>query len=192
MRSKLHIKSFFLLVCFVTMFFSSVYAEQLDPIFDSILTAQEEQLEGDASFDNLAKMYGAESNKQYQTMQKQMKEYEERRDAAEAERTTKRLLAFVLSLMIALFPTVVIVKRVISGELQPADKAAVWRTVGMLLFCGIVLFGLNYAWLWCLFTGQTKIMGAVLGLCLFAFVLFAIHTLRKSKKSNDTTNSPTR
>lgn len=181
-------KHFFLFII-LTFFVVSTYAEPLDPIFDSILTTEEEQLEGDASFDNLAKMYGAETNEQYQSMHKQLKEYEERRDAAEAERTTKRLLAFVLSLMMALFPTCVIVKRVITGELEPADKAAVWRMVGTLLFYGIVLFGLNYAWLWCLFTGQTKIMGAVLGLCLFVFVIYAIYTLRKSKKQNDTTNS---
>ena len=158
-------------------------------MFDSIVAAEEKQVESEDYYEQLLKAYGAETNEQYQSMQKQLKEYEERRDAAEAKRKSRRLLAFVLSLMIALTPTFVILKRVIAGELQPAGSAAIWRTVGMLLGYGIVIFALNYAWLWCLFMGETKIMGAVLGLCLFAFVIYAIHTLRQYHKKNENNNS---
>ena len=127
--------------------------------------------------------------KHFQAVQERFAVDEELRAEAEAKRKSKRILAFILSLMIALFPTFVILKRVITGELQPAGSAAIWRTVGLLLFYGIVLFALNYAWLWCLFMGETKIMGAVLGLCLFAFVIYAIHTLRQYHKKNENNNS---
>lgn len=186
---KVITKCCFLLAFVATMCFSSAYAEPLDPMFDSIVAAEEKQVESEDYYEQLLKAYGAETNEQYQSMQKQLKEYEERRDAAEAKRKSRRLLAFVLSLMIALTPTFVILKRVITGELQPAGSAAIWRTVGMLLGYGIVIFALNYAWLWCLFMGETKIMGAVLGLCLFAFVIYAIHTLRQYHKKNENTNS---
>ena len=49
----------------------------------------------------------------------------------------------------------------------------------------IVLFALNYVWLWTMFTGETKIMGLVIGLFLLGFVIFAIHTLRKDKKNKE-------
>ena len=52
----------------------------------------------------------------------------------------------------------------------------------LLIGLGIVIFALNYVWLWTMFTGETKIMGLVVGLFLLGFVIFAIHTLRKSKK----------
>ena len=182
-------KKFFLLASIVTMFSLGIQAEEtLDPMFDSIMSEAEQQLDNDAYLDNLAKMYGAETNEQYQSMHKQLREYEERRDAAEAQRKAKRWLAFVLSLSMALLPSFVILKRVITGELQPANAVAVWRTVGTLLFYGIVIFGLNYAWLWCMFTGKTQIMGIVLGMLLFAFVIYAIYTLHKSKNKNDHTN----
>lgn len=185
-------RKLFLLLISLLFSISGVNAAPLDPIFDSIVAEAGESMDEDAYSESIVEMYGGKDNEQFQAMHKQFDEYKEKAAEEEAKRTTNRWLALVLSFMIALFPTCVIVKRVITGELKPADKAAVWRMVGMLLFFGIVLFALNYAWLWCLFTGQVKIMGAVLGLCLFAFVLFAIHTLRKSKKKNDTTNSPTR
>ena len=161
----------------------SISAEVLDPVFDSILAEDEktEAYDEDAYYKELVKAYGGEENEQFQNMQKQLNEYEERESEAKARRTTNRRLIFALSLMIALFPTCVILIRVIKGELKPANTAAVCRTVGVLLFYGIVLFALNYAWLWIMFTGKTKIMGLVLGLGLLAFVIFAIYTLRKSK-----------
>lgn len=147
----------------IVLFFAfGTKAEPLDPVFDSILVeAQEAAGDDDAYRKELIKAYGGEENKQFQN----------------------RWLIIVLSLMIALLPTCVILARVIKGELKPADTAAVWRTVGLLLFYGIVLFALNYIWLWTMITGETKIMGIVLGLCLLAFVIFAIYTLRKSKRN---------
>lgn len=158
-------------------------AKQLDPVFDSILVeAEEARYDADAYTKELIKAYGGEKNEQFQKMQKQLTEYETRAAEAKARQTTNRWLIFVLSLMMALFPTCVIVVRAIKGELKPANKAAIWRTVGILLLYGIVLFALNYIWLWTLLTGETKIMGLVLGLCLLAFVIFAIYTIRKSQK----------
>ena len=176
------------LILMILAFFAFVNsAEPLDPIFDSILVEAEEAeaYDADAYYKELFKAYGGEENEQFQKLQKQFNEYEERAAVAKARRTTNRWLTFILSLMMALLPTCVILVRVIKGELKPANTAAVWRTVGVLLFYGIVLFALNYVWLWTMFTGETKIMGLVLGLCLFAFVIFAIYTLRKSQKKQN-------
>ena len=169
----------------IVLFFAfGTKAEPLDPVFDSILVeAQEAAGDDDAYRKELIKAYGGEENKQFQKLQKQLNEYEERAAEAQARRTANRWLIIVLSLMIALLPACVILARVIKGELKPADTAAVWRTVGLLLFYGIVLFALNYIWLWTMITGETKIMGIVLGLCLLTFVIFAIYTLRKSKRN---------
>ena len=179
----------FLLLIVLTCFVSDIYAEPLDPIFDSILTQEEKQVGTDDYYEQLLKAYGAENNEQFQKLQRQSDEYLERSAAEKARQTSNRWLTFALSLFMALLPSFVILKRVITGEIKPANATAVWRTIGMLLGAGIVLFGLNYAWLWCMFTGQTKIMGLVLGLLLFAFVIYAIHTIRKSGNNNDNTNA---
>ena len=156
----------------------------MDPVFDSILVATEEVdvYDADVYTQELIKAYGGEKNEQFQKMQKQLTEYETRAAEAKAKQTTNRWLVFALSLMMALFPSCVIVIRVIKGELKSAGIAAILRTAGVMLFYGIVIFALNYVWLWTMITGETKIMGLVLGLCLLSFVIFAIYTLRKSKK----------
>ena len=187
MKNIVH-KSLFLIAFVMTMSFTNTYAEPLDSVFDSIMAVEEKQFDADAYYEELVTQYGGEDYKRLQAVQKRFAVDEEQAAAEAAKRKSKRVLAFILSLIIALFPTAVIVNRVIIGELKPANKAAVWRTVGMLLFYGIVLFALNYAWLWCLFMGETKIMGAVLGLCLFAFVIYAIYTLRKYHKKNENKN----
>ena len=182
-------KKRFLLLAILSFLFCGTYAESLDPIFDSILIEEEEQVEAGDYYEQLLKAYGAENNKQFQEIHKQSDEYLARSEAARERKRNNRWLTFFLSLFIALVPSFVILKRVITGEIKPANATAVWRTVGTLLGYGLLLFGLNYAWLWCMFTGQTKIMGLVLGLLLFAFVIYAIHTLRKSKKNHDNTNA---
>lgn len=163
--------------------------DRLDPIFDSIIAAAEaenqtEVYDEDAYTQELIKAYGGDKNEQFQKIHKQAQEYEQRAAVANARRTTNRWLTLVLSLMMALFPTCVIVVRAIKGEFKTATSAAIWHTVGLLLLYGIVLFGLNYAWLWTMITGETKIMGLVIGLFLLGFVIFAIHTLRKSNKKS--------
>lgn len=180
-------KRLFIFLAAAMIAVTAMAEDSLDPIFDSLFAEveaeqQTEVYDEDAYTQELLKAYGADKNEQFQKVQKQAKEYEHRAAVANAQRTTNRWLAFMLSLIAALFPTCVILVRVIKGELKPANAAAVWRTVGMLLFFGVVIFALNYVWLWTMFTGETKIMGLVVGLFLLGFVIFAIHTLRKSKK----------
>lgn len=167
---------------------SRAYAEEsLDPIFDSIMTQQEEQYDPDAYYEELAKLYGGKDYERIKALQERLGGDEKRLAAAAAKRKTQRRLAFFISLFMALYPTVVIVKQVIKGELKPAGVAAIWRTVGVMLFYGVVIFALNYAWLWTMFTGQTKIMGLVLGLFLLAFVIYALYTLHSSPNKDDHT-----
>ena len=180
-------KRLFILLAAAMMAAGVTAEESLDPIFDSIFAAAEaenqtEVYDNDAYTQELIKMYGGDKNEQFQKVQKQAKEYEQRSAVANAQRTVNRWLTFLLSLMMALFPSCVIVVRAIKGEFKDASPAAIRRTVVLLLLYGIVLFALNYAWLWTMITGETKIMGLVIGLFLLGFVIFAIHTLRKSKK----------
>ena len=180
-----NIDCLFILLTAAMMAASVMAEEPLDPIFDSILIeaeAEAAEYDADAYTNELLKAYGADKNEQFQKVHKQFNEYEQRAAVANAQRTVNRWLTFLLSLMMALFPTCVIVVRAIKGEFKDTNAAAIRRTVGLLLFYGIVLFGLNYAWLWTMITGETKIMGLVIGLFLLGFVIFAIHTLRKSKK----------
>lgn len=163
-------------------FTCSVSAEPADPVLDSLLTTPEEVYDADAYTRELIKAYGGEENEQFQKMQKQIHRYEKQAAATRAKRTNERRLILVISLLMALFPACVILVRVIKGELKPANTRAIWRTVGLLLFYGMVIFALNYVWLWTMIRGETKVMEIVIGLCLLAFVIYAIHTLRKSPK----------
>ena len=174
-------KRLFIILAAAIVAAGAMAEDRLDPIFDSILTQEEEQVGTDDYYEQLLKAYGAENNEQFQKLQRQSDEYLERSAAEKARQTSNRWLTFALSLFMALLPSFVILKRVITGEIKPANATAVWRTIGTLLGSGIVLFGLNYAWLWCMFTGQTKIMGLVLGLLLFAFVIYAIHTITDNR-----------
>lgn len=178
-------KPLFILLTAAMMAAGAMAEESLDPIFDSILGEAEattEVRDDDAYTQELIKMYGGDKNEQFQKVHRQADEYQQRAAVANAQRTVNRWLTFVLSLMMALFPTCVIVVRAIKGEFKDANAAVIRRTVGLLLLYGIVLFALNYAWLWTMITGETKIMGLVVGLFLLGFVIFAIHTLRKSQK----------
>ena len=158
-------KRFFVLAVIVTMMAGGVGATPVDSIFDSILLAGDEQFDADAYYEELVAQYGGEDYKHYQAVRERFSVGEERRAAAEAERKTKRQLVFWLSLMVALFPIGVLVKRVITGELKPAGTEAIWRTIGVML------------------TDQRKIMGIVLGLCLLAFVVYALYMINKAPKN---------
>ena len=176
-------KRFILLAVIVTMMTAGVGATPVDSIFDSILLESSETFDADAYYDELVSLYGGEDYKHYQAVRERFDIGEERRAAAEAERKTKRQLAFWLSLMVALFPIGVLIKRVITGEIKPAGTAAIWRTVGVMLLCSTGLFAFNYAWLWVMLTDQRKIMGIVLGLFLLAFVVYALYMINKAPKS---------
>ena len=100
-------------------------------------------------------------------------------------------LICILSLIVALVPAFAILKQVISGEIKPAGTAAVLKTVGVLLGWGVLLFAFNFGWLWVLLIGGTKFMGAILGLALLAFVVYAAVSVNKYyRKLND--NKPSK
>ena len=120
--------------------------------------------------------------KKYKALQERMGVSKEQREAAEKAKKQRLWLRFILSLVVALIPIFDILRQVITGEIQPAGPAAIFKTAGVLLGWGIVLFGLNFAWMWVLFTGNTKIMGAILGLALLAFVVYAAVSVNKYYK----------
>ena len=124
--------------------------------------------------------------KKYKALQERFGIDEKQRAEAEMAKKQRLWLIFVLSLVVALVPAFAILKQVITGEIKPAGTAAVLKTVGVLLGWGIVLFAFNFGWLWVLLVGGTKFMGAILGLALLAFVVYAAVSVNKYyKKLND-------
>ena len=129
--------------------------------------------------------------KKLQALQERFGVDEQRRAEAEMAKKQRMWLICILSLIVALVPAFAILKQVISGEIKPAGTAAVLKTVGVLLGWGVLLFAFNFGWLWVLLIGGTKFMGAILGLALLAFVVYAAVSVNKYyKKLND--NKPSK
>ena len=188
---KVITKCCFLLAFVATMCFSSAYAEPVDSIFDSIMAAEEERFDADAYYEELVKQIGGEDYKKFQALQERFGVSEEHREAAEKAKKQRLWLIGILSLIIALIPSFTILKQVITGEVKPAGAAAVLKSIGVLLGWGVLLFAFNFGWLWVLIFGGTKFMGAVLGVLLFAGVIYAAVSVNKYyKKLND--NNPSK
>ena len=144
-----------------------------------------QEFDQDAYMAQLESMAG-DDYKKYQTMQERFGIDEQQRAEAEMAKKQRLWLIGILSLIIALVPAFTILKQVITGEIKPAGTAAVLKTVGVLFGWGIVLFAFNFGWLWVLLIGGTKFMGAILGLALLAFVVYAAVSVNKYyKKLND-------
>ena len=126
--------------------------------------------------------------KQYKALQERFGIDEQQREEVEKAKKQRLWLICILSLIIALIPTFTILKKIISGEIKPAGTQAVLKAFGVLLGWGVLLFALNFAWMWVLFSGNTKIMGAVLGVLLFAFVIYAAVSVNKYYKKLDDNN----
>ncbi|MBQ2608602.1 MAG: hypothetical protein II588_05220 [Paludibacteraceae bacterium] len=144
-----------------------------------------QEFDQDAYMAQLESMAG-DDYKKYQAMQERFGIDEQQRAEAEMAKKQRLWLIGILSLIIALVPAFTILKQVITGEIKPAGTAAVLKTVGVLFGWGIVLFAFNFGWLWVLLIGGTKFMGAILGLALLAFVVYAAVSVNKYyKKLND-------
>ena len=158
---------------------------------DSIIAlVAEQEFDQDAYMAQLESMAG-DDYKKYKAMQERFGVSEQQREAAEKAKKQRLLLILILSLIIALVPAFTILKQVITGEIKPAGTAAILKTVGVLLGWGVLLFAFNFGWLWVLLIGGTKFMGAILGLALLAFVVYAAVSVNKYyKKLND--NKPSK
>jgi len=128
---------------------------------------------------------GGKDYERYKSLRERFNEDERRREEAKAEKEQLRWLVILLSLAVALVPTFTLLKHVVTGDIKPAGPVAVLKTIGVMLFWGIVLFGINYFWLWTTFTGDTKIMSVVLGLALLLFVIYAIHSVHQYNKKHN-------
>ncbi len=148
---------------------------------------EEQTANTDSYLEQLTAAYGNEDYERMQALEERIGSYEAS-EAAQAKREQRLRYIFFISLIVALIPSFVIIKQVIRGEIHPASREAVWRTVGTLLFYGLILFGFNYLWLWVMLTQNTKIMSLILGVALLAFVVFAIYTLNKSNNKHEDTN----
>lgn len=192
MRYKQYILT--LLLAVVTCLTASrvCYAAEAEIVGDSIVEATnaDQPFDMDKYYEELAKAYGGKEYEKYQAMRERLNEDEQLREERQQKREKIQWMIIVLSLLVALIPTIAIVKKVLKGELQPAGKTAVLKTIGVLFFYGVLLFGLNYGWLWATFIGDSKLKGLLPGVLLLALVVYALYTINKSnKKKNNTNNS---
>lgn len=141
----------------------------------------------DGYLEQLTAAYGSEDYERIQALEERFGTYEEWEEQR-SRNEQKQWFILLCSLFVALIPSFVIIKQVIRGEIHPVSREAVWRTVGTLLFYGLILFGFNYLWLWVMLTQNTKIMSLILGVALLAFVVYAVYTLNKSKNKHEDTN----
>ncbi len=193
----------FIIFIFVSLTVSQVcYAspETTEITYDSVviesggnqyedMIASDEPFNMDEYYEELAKQYGGKDYERIQKLQKRFEGDMQLRQELEMKRKRIRWFVIIVSLLVALIPTFAILRKVTKGEIKPAGTGAVLRTVGILLLWGVLLFILNYFWLWTSLTGNTKVMGVVLGLLLYAFVIYAVHSINKyNKKLND--NNP--
>lgn len=183
-----------LLVALLGMVVSSlcVAAPQTEELSDEDIIAltSEKDFDIDAYQAQLESIAG-DDYKKYKALQERFGIDEKQRAETEMAKKQRLWLISILSLIVALIPSFAILKQVITGEVKPAGTAAVLKTVGVLLCWGIVLFAFNFGWLWVLIFGGTKFMGAVLGVLLFAGVIYAAVSVNKYyKKLND--NNPSK
>ena len=197
MKNRLFIRSIFRKTVLVGFFCAAsaslcVAAPQAEELSDDdiIALASGDDFDMDAYQAQLESIAG-DDYKKFQALQERFGIDEHQRVEAEMAKKQRLWLIGILSLIVALIPSFAILKQVISGEIKPAGTAAVMKTVGVLLGWGVLLFAFNFGWLWVLLIGGTKFMGAILGLALLAFVVYAAVSVNKYyKKLND--NKPSK
>lgn len=139
---------------------------------DIIAIASAQDFDMDAYTAQLESIAG-DDYRRYKALQERIGGNEQQQKELQAAKQRRLWIITILSLIIALIPTFVIVKRVIQGEIKPAGPTAIIKTIGILLGWGIVLFAFNFGWLWVQLTNNTRIMGIVMGLLLLAAVIYA-------------------
>ncbi len=151
--------------------------------------SEEDTFDIDAYYEELVKQYGGNDYERLTKLQKRFEGDKELREEAAMKRKQNRLIAIIMSLLVALLPAIVILKQVIKGEIKPAGGIAVLKTTGILLFWGALLFGINYFWLLTTLNGETEVMGVAAGVLLLALVVYAVYTVSKYNKKHKNSNN---
>ena len=95
--------------------------------------------------EELLRAYGATD--EYMEMQRQMDDYLARQEKREQQKKTQRTIMLVLSLAVAVVPVCVIGKRIIE---HPEERTLKGVTLALLIALagGVVLFAINYGWMY--------------------------------------------
>ncbi|MBQ2492758.1 MAG: hypothetical protein II527_05450 [Bacteroidales bacterium] len=124
--------------------------------------------------EDLLKMYGADTNVQFQKMQAEMEKVEQQASQTEAQDKLRRQIALIFSLLIAIFPAISLFRLVRKKKVEVKDKSNIPSAVLVLLLGGIVLFAFNYFMIWMSLKHGTSFHAAIAIIAMAVLTAWAI------------------
>ena len=124
--------------------------------------------------EDLLKMYGADTNVQFQKMQAEMEKVEQQASQTEAQDKLRRQIALIFSLLIAIFPAISLFRLVRKKKVEVKDKSNIPSAVLVLFLGGIVLFAFNYFMIWMSLKHGTSFHAAIAIIAMAALTAWAI------------------
>ncbi len=127
----------------------------------------------------MLEMYGA--TEEYLAMQAQMDDIVAQQERAEAAKKSRNRIIALISLAVALVPTIVVIRMAIQGKFEKPSIGAMISAAVVLILGGALLFALNFGWLQ-LRVNYGREMNIVLAaLIVVALTVVAIVFMRKNK-----------
>ena len=133
--------------------------------------------------EDLLKMYGADTNVQFQKMQAEMDKVLQQSAETEAQDKLRRQIAFIFSLLIALFPAISLFRLVRKKKVQIQDKKNIPSAVLVLLLGGAILFVFNYFMIWMSLKHGTSFHAAIAIIAMAVLTAWAIWEYFKKPKT---------
>ena len=124
--------------------------------------------------EDLLKMYGADTNQLFQKMQTEMDKVLQQSAETEAQDKLRRQIAFIFSLLIALFPAISLFRLVRKKKVQIQDKKNIPSAVLVLLLGGAILFVFNYFMIWMSLKHGTSFHAAIAIIAMAVLTAWAI------------------
>lgn len=124
--------------------------------------------------EDLLKMYGADTNQLFQKMQAEMEKVLQQSAETEAQDKLRRQIAFIFSLLIALFPAISLFRLVRKKKVEVKDRSNIPSAVLVLLLGGIVLFAFNYFMIWMSLKHGTSFHAAIAIIAMAVLTAWAI------------------
>ena len=133
--------------------------------------------------EDLLKMYGADTNVQFQKMQAEMEKVLQQSAETEAQDKLRRQIAFIFSLLIALFPAISLFRLVRKKKVQIQDKKNIPSAVLVLLLGGAILFVFNYFMIWMSLKHGTSFHATIAIIAMAVLTAWAIWEYFKKPKT---------
>ena len=135
--------------------------------------------------EDLLKMYGADTNQLFQKMQAEMEKVLQQSAETEAQDKLRRQIAFIFSLLIALFPAISLFRLVRKKKVQIQDKKNIPSAVLVLLLGGAILFFFNYFMIWMSLKHGTSFHAAIAIIAMAVLTAWAIWEYFRKPKDKD-------